>query len=191
MAAEESNQRASQVCNICKARKKACDKILPTCSYCSKRGLECRYDRSADTARAEAVSVGNLADLLSCNTGPTLDGILNLQVCHVIYRTRISLEQLTERFFRYFHQWLPIISPATFRETATRHQHGVPPADFSILLLSMYLIVLRPTNDFQSNEIQPRDLYYTAKLFFSYVQAKLCASYVSDKKYDSSPRTAD
>lgn len=34
---------ASRVCSTCKARKKGCDKSLPTCGYCSKRSLPCWY----------------------------------------------------------------------------------------------------------------------------------------------------
>lgn len=180
MTADHAIQRASQVCKTCKARKKACDKILPSCSYCTKRSLECRYDRVPDSS-IEGVSVGSISDLLSCGTGPALDGVVNLQVCHLIHRTGISLDQLASRYFRYFHQWLPIISPATFRETATRYQHGVPPADFSMLLLSMYIIVTRPTDRSiapHKDAVQPRDLYHTAKIFLSHVQARLCASYV-------------
>ncbi|KAF2166162.1 hypothetical protein M409DRAFT_55037 [Zasmidium cellare ATCC 36951] len=178
MTADGSTQRASQVCNNCKTRKKGCDKQLPTCGYCSKRGLECRYDRTPDS-RPEGASVGSIADLLSCSTGPALDGVVNLQVCHAIHRTGISIDELTSRFFHYFHQWLPIISPATFRETAAKYQHGVPPADFSMLLLSMYVIVLRPIDGSlvaPKDDIQPKDLYHTAKVFLSHVQTRLCAS---------------
>ncbi|KAF4497070.1 hypothetical protein FAGAP_6765 [Fusarium agapanthi] len=44
-----SPQRASRVCRICKAKKKACGKELPTCSYCFKRGFDCVYDTESDT----------------------------------------------------------------------------------------------------------------------------------------------
>ncbi|KAK4497110.1 hypothetical protein PRZ48_011560 [Zasmidium cellare] len=178
MAADDSIQRASQVCNNCKTRKKACDKLLPTCSYCSKRGLACRYERTPESrAESAGVSVGSIADLLSCDVGPKLDGLVNLQVCHAIHRTGISIDELANRFFHYFHQWLPIISPATFRETATKYQHGVPPADFSVLLLSMYVIVLRPTDGpMHKDDIRPKDLYNTVKIFLGHVQTKLCSS---------------
>lgn len=183
MAADRVIQRASQVCKTCKARKKACDKLLPSCSYCAKRCLECRYDGTSDS-RSEGVSVGSISDLLSCGTGPALDGVVNLQVCHLIHRTGVSVDQIASHYFRYFHDWLPVISPATFRETATRYQHGVPPADFSMLLLSMYIIVTRRTDGSMASRkdaVQPRDLYHTAKVFLAHVQARLCASYVSTR----------
>lgn len=181
MTADHAIQRAFQVCKTCKTRKKACDKMLPTCSYCAKRSLDCHYDRTPESG-TEGVSVGNISDLLASGTGPALDGVVNLQVCHLIHRTGISLDQLASRYFHYFHQWLPIISPSTFRETAARYQHGVPPADFSMLLLSMYVIVTRPIEGLiasHKDTVQPRDLYHTATVFLAHVQARLCASYVS------------
>ncbi|KAF5687111.1 transcriptional regulatory moc3 [Fusarium circinatum] len=44
-----SPQRAPRVCRICKTKKKACGKELPTCSYCFKRGFDCVYDNESDT----------------------------------------------------------------------------------------------------------------------------------------------
>ena len=35
---------APHVCSTCKLRKKGCDKQLPSCGYCTKRKLGCRYD---------------------------------------------------------------------------------------------------------------------------------------------------
>ncbi|KAJ5669113.1 hypothetical protein N7462_010183 [Penicillium macrosclerotiorum] len=34
---------AASVCITCKARKKKCDKLMPCCSYCAERKLECHY----------------------------------------------------------------------------------------------------------------------------------------------------
>ncbi|KAI1140225.1 hypothetical protein F5Y05DRAFT_377590 [Hypoxylon sp. FL0543] len=34
---------AQRVCSTCKLRKKGCDKKLPVCGYCAKRGLQCTY----------------------------------------------------------------------------------------------------------------------------------------------------
>lgn len=50
--------RALQVCSTCKTRKKGCDKVLPTCGYCSKRSLPCRYTPLPEEP-AVAVVVGD------------------------------------------------------------------------------------------------------------------------------------
>ena len=52
-----TKQLASQVCAICKTRKKRCDKVLPECGYCTARQLKCRYDESASTIDKGGVSL--------------------------------------------------------------------------------------------------------------------------------------
>ncbi|KAL4905959.1 hypothetical protein BDW74DRAFT_177652 [Aspergillus multicolor] len=41
--AADTPHRAPNVCNICKLRKKRCDKTLPRCGYCRRQSLDCRY----------------------------------------------------------------------------------------------------------------------------------------------------
>lgn len=171
-------ERASQVCSTCKARKKACDKILPSCGYCSRRGLTCDYG-SPRTNAGTGIAVGSVADLLSCTEQANLDGLINLQLCHVIHVSGLQPVEIARRFFRSFHQWLPIISTTGFRDTSSRFGRGVPPADFSLLLLCMYLMTLQPGGEFrtsQSQMVRPSDLYFAAKLFLSHIQAVTCSS---------------
>jgi hypothetical protein len=40
------SSRVPSVCNTCKWRKKACDKKVPSCTYCSKRAIACHYPDS-------------------------------------------------------------------------------------------------------------------------------------------------
>ena len=46
------NERAHFVCLTCSSRKKACDKALPACGPCVKRGLSCKYDDSGKKEKA-------------------------------------------------------------------------------------------------------------------------------------------
>ncbi|KAL2869620.1 uncharacterized protein BJX67DRAFT_333816 [Aspergillus lucknowensis] len=41
--AEVCTGRAANVCVNCKVRKKKCDKALPSCSYCNRKGRRCHY----------------------------------------------------------------------------------------------------------------------------------------------------
>ena len=50
--------RAQNVCQICKARKRACDKGLPACGFCSGRGFPCRYDVDAPQRGRRAYNPG-------------------------------------------------------------------------------------------------------------------------------------
>ena len=171
-------ERASRVCRVCKARKKGCDRQMPRCGYCASRNLVCNYD-DLPAIPSGSVAVGTISDLLACTTAVTLDDMLNLQVCHVIQRTGLSIHETSERFFRYFHSWLPVISPALFHEAADKFQPGIPPADFSVLLLAMYLIALHPSGDVrtpQTQPVYPEELWLTVKMFLGHVQALICAS---------------
>lgn len=47
-----SHSRFSYVCDTCKWRKKACDKKLPSCTYCVQRAIACHYPESAPGAQA-------------------------------------------------------------------------------------------------------------------------------------------
>lgn len=40
----ELSRRAHTVCRVCALRKKACDKALPSCGFCRKKNVACRYE---------------------------------------------------------------------------------------------------------------------------------------------------
>ena len=202
------NQRASQVCNTCKARKKRCDKYLPDCGYCTKRGLDCRYTklplfRSTDAAagrdsttwqwRMTGIAtdrdvasgfksdvsplMASLYDFLRTDERVALSELLYYQVSRVIQLANLSLRDVTDRFFEGFHRWLPVISPQNFCKTIIDLHEGAPNPDFSILLLAMCLIILRPLpSTLPKSTICLKSLYVTVRLSFAQVQAVICAS---------------
>ena len=49
-------ERAARVCNTCKLRKKACSKQLPSCDYCTKRGLICTYQDSPSHSSSDTTT---------------------------------------------------------------------------------------------------------------------------------------
>ena len=80
----DQGRKASHVCTPCRKQKKACDKVLPSCSTCSRLHRECSYETgpAADVGSLESLSarLTNLEDEVSehramCegrNTIPTL-----------------------------------------------------------------------------------------------------------------------
>jgi transcription factor-like protein/Zn(2)-Cys(6) binuclear cluster domain-containing protein len=174
----QSAEKAERVCSTCKARKKACDKQLPYCGYCSKRGLICRYDdyyRGILSDRQESTSSGD-GLFFSSSDSIALRSTLSLRVFGILQSSGLSLPELSRRFFQSFHTWLPIISPRLFHETAVTTNHDTLPTEFSILVLSMYLIIQRPHTAVAKDTIRHEDIYITVKVLFAQLQAVLCHS---------------
>jgi hypothetical protein len=199
------NRQAQNVCYACNSRKKACDKALPTCSFCAKRGLLCRYDITALDRRGRRVynpgrnfvalhsedpdpktvacQVGRESkpSLLSilCDAGQSLDESVHEQVQQVIRLVGIPRDDISKRYFQTFHQWLPIVSPDLFHDAECRYSEGgssAPPAEFSILRLAMYLIVTLSTLEANAPSPSRESLYTSVKLLFSRVQVAVRAS---------------
>jgi hypothetical protein len=201
------NKQAQSVCSVCSARKKGCDKALPACSFCSKRGLLCQYDVTAVERRGRRLyNPGrNFVALHTENTGhsdvnshddrerkPSLLSVvfsaglpleisIDQQVQYVIQLANLSRDDISERYFQSFHQWLPIVSPDLFYEAEHRYRvksNHAPPADFSILLLAMCLIITIPKLEDNSkpHHLSQDFLYTTVKLLFSQTQANICKS---------------
>jgi hypothetical protein len=201
------NKQAQNVCYACNSRKKACDKTLPSCSFCAKRGLLCRYDiMSQDRRGPRAYNPGKNFVALQTedvrpsdipsqvdrepkpsplfvfyNAGESLEESVSQQVQHVIRLAKLSRHEISERYFQTFHQWLPIVSPDLFHEAECRYRERgsqAPPADFSILVLAMCLIIALPNlGDASKSRPLTRDSLYTSvKLLFTQVQAVICTS---------------
>ncbi len=93
--------------------------------------------------------------------------------------TKLTCDNIIDLYFQAFHKWLPTVSPDSFRREASlyREEGRLPPADFTILLLAMLLIILpaldpslRPPRAIQEL------LYTTTKSAFSQAQASICTS---------------
>lgn len=102
-----------------------------------------------------------------------LDTVLNLQVTRAHEAMRVSFHETSKRYFHDFQVWLPIICPTLFRSTLS--QCIIPPADFSVLKLAMYLTTTAPpAATFNRSVSDP--LYVFVKMLLSQVQAEMCAS---------------
>ncbi|PYH69514.1 Zn(II)2Cys6 transcription factor [Aspergillus vadensis CBS 113365] len=180
-------ERASHVCLTCKSRKKGCDKKLPTCGYCAKRNLPCRYQGSpvADEPVADAITqIETNAILLQMVSlfGPPSENMSMVprRTWHHVYRifqlADLSLQEISRRYFSNFHNWLPVVSYDLFQESLDRYNSPSrsPPVDFSVLVLGMCLVTLQPSK--LHTHITPHSLYATMKILFAEAQAILCVS---------------
>ena len=188
---------APNVCHVCMLRKKACDKALPACDFCVSRQLLCRYDISALKNKGlrkynpgrhfvplQSPSPPNV--FLQSNTATQLyifpqsvEKSLNQLTDYFTKLTKLTCNNIVDCYFQNFHKWLPVVSPDSFRREASRCQEEgcIPPADFTVLLLTMLLIIL-PTLD--PSLRPPRSsqelLYMTTKSAISQAQASVCTS---------------
>lgn len=93
--------------------------------------------------------------------------------------TGLKTDNIIDRYFLSFHHWLCAISPGSFRAEASHYQDdgSTPPADFTVLLLSMWLIVLPTLTDVSRPDRATQELFYTiVKSAFSEACASTSAS---------------
>ncbi|KAF5583480.1 hypothetical protein FPANT_8165 [Fusarium pseudoanthophilum] len=176
-----SPQRASRVCRICKAKKKACGKELPTCSYCFKRGFNCVYDTESDTSPmsddvAEVFKPWSLTLFPMAVSTTTLDRTMAYHM-HYLYRVvGQSPFQAGKRFLDNFQRWLPIIAPRQLHEHIESSERGLPGADVSVLLLAICLVTLRSGGDLDDPLFHHSAVHVTVKTLYAQVQAIAHAS---------------
>lgn len=180
-------ERALHVCLTCKSRKKGCDKQLPTCGYCAKRNLPCRYQESpvAEEPVADAITqieINAILLLMVSLFGPPSENMSTAprrtwyHVCRIIQLADLSLQEISRRYFSNFHNWLPVISYELFQESLAGYNSPSrsPPVDFSVLMLGMCLVTLQPSKP--NTHITPHSLYSTMKMLFAEAQSITCAS---------------
>ncbi|KAI1736051.1 hypothetical protein F4680DRAFT_271019 [Xylaria scruposa] len=168
MAVSGGRQFAAQVCVICRARKKKCNKVLPSCSSCSRKGLNCQYpgpstrspicvyqasrprplpiERRQRTGDALAVS----SDVFLARSVPfelaVSEASIYAEVNRLIRSTGRFLDDVSASYFQSIHHYLPFISRVRFQRDLVT-VGAVPSAGFSLLLLSMCLATLRTKPD--------------------------------------------
>lgn len=104
---------------------------------------------------------------------------LNRLAQHFTELTKLTCDNIIDRYFQASHKWLPVVSPDSFRQEASRYREEgrLPPADFTVLLLAMLLIIL-PALDPSLRPLRASQelLYTTTKSAFSQAQASICTS---------------
>lgn len=99
----------------------------------------------------------------------TTHSTIHSQVCHIIRADGQYIDDITSKYFKGVHRWLPIISKKRFNKRLTNLK-VLPTADFSILLLTMRLITQYPSKDLEKE--QDREVLYLAtKTLFTQVQS--------------------
>lgn len=133
---------------------------------------------SGDTQRADYLPPTiSLYEYLRTGVGTALGNVLYNEVSRVIESAGLLLHEIGDRFLDGFHRWLPVICPQNFRKTIADSHGRAYKADFSVLLLAMCLIVVRPQSSRQQQSSTClKTLYMTVKFYFAQAQAVLCAS---------------
>jgi hypothetical protein len=134
------------------------------------------------SVRLSTALMDSLSDAFSLNLIPanskhdlaTFHSTVHSQVCHIIRAKGNYIHDITSRYFKGVHRWLPIVSKKWFNIRLTNFKDR-PPADFSILLLTMRLITQYPSKD--SEKEQEREVLYLAtKTLFAQVQTLVPSS---------------
>ncbi|PLB44284.1 hypothetical protein P170DRAFT_480047 [Aspergillus steynii IBT 23096] len=189
--------RAPNVCANCKARKKRCDKSLPRCRYCADRNLACCYQTSSSSPRrpiADPVFVSSASSSPSTvwrgasvvptsiprlpfdSLAPEIEPGLCVQAQRLLETTGLYLDEISVRYFRGIHTFVPIVSRRRFQ--AHLLSFGVnPQADFALLLLCMGLLTYSADSPHPAppggGRVENRMLYVATKSLMAQAQA-LC-----------------
>ena len=116
----------------------------------------------------EAIPPPRLSGLQRSGEPLGLDHLLRSQVDRLTRARGCYLDDITSRYFQGMHKWLPVISRSKFHAELIGQ---VPwPADFSILLLAMFLVVWRPSAESGFDDDRG-NLYVVVKMLFAQVQA--------------------
>ncbi|KAI1263250.1 hypothetical protein F5Y18DRAFT_133595 [Xylariaceae sp. FL1019] len=181
---------AAQVCLACKARKKRCNKALPRCNFCTKKGLSCRYTelpkhRPVPQSRSlfDKHTRRNVFSAPESNfTGAiyvelaSSEASICAQVVRLIRDTGQFPEDICSHYFDSIHHCLPVISQERFQTTLVT-LGSTPSVGFSMLLLSILLLTSTPRPDpsrspsSSTRKIDRVSLYLTARALFAQVQA--------------------
>ncbi|OAA61355.1 Zn(2)-C6 fungal-type DNA-binding domain protein [Cordyceps fumosorosea ARSEF 2679] len=212
------SQSALWVCVTCRGRKKGCDKQLPKCGYCTRRGLACVYHdappsheqeypesrtssmvrsdsqgwqgsssiswarrRSSNSPTSSALeppaslyeflgSVSNGGAAGGGGASGGLDDLLNREVASIFQDQKLTLPELTERYFRGFHN-----------RSTDRDRERNTTGRLSLLIMAMYLVSTPQGSQGRDTAERPgapprMSAYLMIKMLFAQTQAVICAS---------------
>ncbi|PLB49696.1 hypothetical protein P170DRAFT_409275 [Aspergillus steynii IBT 23096] len=181
MTSEGHRTRITQACISCKVRKKKCNRGVPSCSYCIRKDLDCRYvpvprrhGRFSLNTRGplhtaihhETLTGETSVDLVEPRPTftelvierdtfyrPRIEGLdgIYLEAQNIIRSTGKFVDDLTARYFRNFHSHLPIISRVRFQNNLIS-TGSAPSADASVLLLTVCLLAYLPSSQMHSQD---------------------------------------
>ncbi|KAF4768264.1 hypothetical protein HAV15_002727 [Penicillium sp. str.  len=110
-----------------------------------------------------------LSDVLQYEPA-NLNSTLYLQIIRIIRLADQSVDDISMRYFRGIHTFIPVISPCRFHQEVL-HSSTLPSATFSLLLLSMCLITYHPGLAESSSAIDHATLYLTTKSLYTQIQS--------------------
>lgn len=112
--------------------------------------------------------------LSATKTPLSLNVSIYQHVSDVIELAKLTLDDISGRYFQTFHLFLPIIAPSLFYQRASSYREGIPSADFSVLILMCLLTISEPgsMDSASSQEL----LYATSKSLLLQTQTAICAS---------------
>ncbi|RFU31442.1 hypothetical protein B7463_g4874, partial [Scytalidium lignicola] len=179
MAADGGFYRAShaaEVCVTCKGRKKKCDKVLPRCGYCVRKRVGCGYgSRPRNHDHTRPVSFPLVSSHAIPSAPATSEANLYLQAHRLIRATGQFVDDISVRYFRGMHPYLPIISRMRFHSSLIT-LGTTPSAGFSVLLLSICLATSSPQLEWltghaaNTQAIDRRSLHLATKSLLAQVQ---------------------
>ncbi|VUC27893.1 unnamed protein product [Clonostachys rosea] len=198
--------RPLQACNLCKTRKKRCDKSLPSCGYCTRfvsQEMRSSKPKQTDCVYGEASFPLNPAPLAAKN-GCHMQSSFEISPARAILSPKHALQptdafgrkvyaevygiirdngqfvdDITAHYFQGFHHQLPIISRTSFYNSLSASETAAS-ADSSLVLLAMSLFTKTPVPGSEGQANSAHDTEKRQALYFAlkslYAQVQSCCS---------------
>lgn len=134
--------KAWNACEYCRKRKRSCDRLLPQCTACSAKGIDCDYSplRSSSTFPA-GYFLDYHAFQKKWNRLPPIDFSLAPSVADSLGDPEIILTSYLEKV----HWWMPIISKSRILN-ASHNAANKPTTEMRLLYLAMKVVLWHPVN---------------------------------------------
>ncbi|KAK9342702.1 fungal-specific transcription factor domain-containing protein [Lipomyces starkeyi] len=183
---------AKNSCYQCYAQKRSCDKILPCCSRCIKKGAKCDYTDyilAKRWSQAQSVTAYRLPQTLlgkdsielrgyldhstfdyfsNIAAVQDLDTYLTARVYAMLHRAGLDAQAIVMLYLDSLHTWLPILHSQKLQESVTRLR-TIPCAEFAVLILAICLATLPSAPSDCGRETQ-NSLYATCRSYFGLLQ---------------------
>jgi len=104
---------------------------------------------------------------------------LNQLAQHFTEHTKLTYDNIIDRYFQESREWLPVVLPSSLRREASRYreEERLSPADFTTLRLVMLLFVIPALNPSLRPPHASQEFFYTTtKSAFAQAQASICTS---------------
>lgn len=142
MVSTPTASKAWNACEFCRRRKRSCDRLLPSCTTCTTKGVECDY---GPTKLSQSFPPAYFLDhRVFQESGLQLPNI-DYTLAPAVADSFKDPESTVTAYFKDIHWWIPMVSKTRLSEDLVKSV-SVASADLRLLVLAMKVLLWRPSS---------------------------------------------